>query len=201
MSYSVLPTVATGDLWTAANHNTYIKDNLAALWPYSAAGDIAVASSASALARLAKGNNYDILSVISGALSYKPLSDLIQFQTSDTIAADTNSSSWIDVPNSTINLTLNATSQLFICLVGTASVASTGGELKVRLAAGSNYSAEALRGTNNPSTDWGQFVQFHHVASYPAGAVTIKAEYKRGVNNIQVYLYNAHVWALAVPKA
>ena len=30
MGYSIVPTVATGDLWTAANHNTYIKDNFAA---------------------------------------------------------------------------------------------------------------------------------------------------------------------------
>lgn len=31
MTFSPVPTVATGDLWTAANHNTYLKDNMAAL--------------------------------------------------------------------------------------------------------------------------------------------------------------------------
>lgn len=31
MTYLPIPTVATGDMWTAANHNTYLKDNLAAL--------------------------------------------------------------------------------------------------------------------------------------------------------------------------
>lgn len=60
MAYSPVPTVVTGDLWTAANHNTYIKDNLAALWPYTAAGDIAVASGANALARLAIGSAYQL---------------------------------------------------------------------------------------------------------------------------------------------
>ncbi len=28
MAYSALPSVSTGDLWTAANHNTYLRDNL-----------------------------------------------------------------------------------------------------------------------------------------------------------------------------
>ena len=27
--YTAVPTVATGDMWTAANHNTYVRDNLA----------------------------------------------------------------------------------------------------------------------------------------------------------------------------
>ena len=197
MSYTPVPTVVTGDLWTAANHNTYVKDNLAALWPYSAAGDLAVASSASTLARLAKGNDYDILSVIAGALAYKPLSDLIQFQASDAISTDTNNTSWTDVPNSTINLTLNTTSQLFIWLVG--NVAGGGGAgMTLRLAAGTNYSSEALEFYNGDTPR--QTVQFHHVASYPAGDVTIKAQYKAG-NSTRIYLYNAHVWALAVPKA
>ena len=28
MAYSAVPLVATGDLWTAANHNTYLRDNM-----------------------------------------------------------------------------------------------------------------------------------------------------------------------------
>jgi len=28
MAYSAVPSVSTGDLWTAANHNTYLRDNL-----------------------------------------------------------------------------------------------------------------------------------------------------------------------------
>lgn len=29
MAYSAVPTVATNDIWSASNHNTYIKDNFA----------------------------------------------------------------------------------------------------------------------------------------------------------------------------
>ena len=39
MAYSAVPLVATADLWTAANHNTYLKDNMTAIWVGTAAGD------------------------------------------------------------------------------------------------------------------------------------------------------------------
>jgi len=46
MTYTAVPTKSTGDLWTAANHNTYIKDNFAAGVPdiFTTKGDIAVAT-------------------------------------------------------------------------------------------------------------------------------------------------------------
>jgi microcystin-dependent protein len=52
---SFLPTVATGDTWSASQHNTYIRDNILTLFPYISAGDLAYASSSTALARLAIG--------------------------------------------------------------------------------------------------------------------------------------------------
>jgi hypothetical protein len=67
MAYQTVPTVLTGDSWSAAQHNTYIRDNFAALWPYLAAGDIAYAISASALGKLAKGTAYQKLQMNAGA--------------------------------------------------------------------------------------------------------------------------------------
>lgn len=52
---STVPTVANGDSWSAAQHNTYLRDNIEALWPYTTAGDMAYASAANQLARLAAG--------------------------------------------------------------------------------------------------------------------------------------------------
>jgi hypothetical protein len=48
MAYSAVPTVTTGDSWSAANHNTYIRDNFAAGVPdiFTAAGDIAYGTAA-----------------------------------------------------------------------------------------------------------------------------------------------------------
>ena len=55
MAFNSVPTVANGDSWSAAQHNTYLRDNMAALWPYSVAGDIAYATGANALTRLGIG--------------------------------------------------------------------------------------------------------------------------------------------------
>lgn len=65
MAYSPVPTVVTGDLWTASNHNTYIRDNFAAGVPgiLEAKGGIAVASGAQAAAELALGSAGDVLMV------------------------------------------------------------------------------------------------------------------------------------------
>ena len=67
MAYSTVPTVVSGDTWSAAQHNTYIRDNFTALWPYTAAGDIAYAASTTALTVLPIGAEGEILSSVSGA--------------------------------------------------------------------------------------------------------------------------------------
>lgn len=61
MAYSAVPTVANGDSWSAAQHNTYIKDNLAAIWVGTTAGDMDYYSSATAKTRLAAGSGGSIL--------------------------------------------------------------------------------------------------------------------------------------------
>lgn len=63
MAYSAVPIVATGDLWTAANHNTYIRDNFAAGVPdiFTTKGDLAVASAADVANRLGVGTNGQML--------------------------------------------------------------------------------------------------------------------------------------------
>ncbi len=59
MAYNPVPTVATGDLWTASNHNTYIRDNFAAGVPdiLAAKGDLVVGTGPNAATRLAIGSN------------------------------------------------------------------------------------------------------------------------------------------------
>lgn len=66
MTYQTVPTVVTGDMWTAAQNNTYIRDNFSALWPYTAAGDMAYASSSSTLSKITVGSEGQILNVSSG---------------------------------------------------------------------------------------------------------------------------------------
>ena len=63
MAYTRVPTVAVGDLWTAANHNAYVKDNFAAGIPdiFTAKGDLAVASAANVADALPVGSDDEIL--------------------------------------------------------------------------------------------------------------------------------------------
>lgn len=63
MAYTAVPTQNTGDLWTAANHNTYIRDNFAAGVPdiFTAKGDLAVATAANTATNRAVGTNGQIL--------------------------------------------------------------------------------------------------------------------------------------------
>jgi len=54
MSYTPVPIVTTGDLWTASNHNTYIRDNFNQVTPYivQAAGDLTYASASNSITRM-----------------------------------------------------------------------------------------------------------------------------------------------------
>jgi hypothetical protein len=63
MAYTKVPTKSTGDLWTAADHNTYIKNNFAAGVPdiFTTKGDIAVATAANIAARLEVGTDGQML--------------------------------------------------------------------------------------------------------------------------------------------
>lgn len=67
MAYTAIPTYVTNQLITAAHGNTYWKENISTLFPYTTAGDIAYASSASVLARLGIGSAGQVLRVNSGA--------------------------------------------------------------------------------------------------------------------------------------
>lgn len=55
MAYTVVPSVVTGQTYSAANYNTYVKSNFDAVWKYTTAGDIVYATDAASLARLALG--------------------------------------------------------------------------------------------------------------------------------------------------
>lgn len=50
MTYTTHPTVVTGQTWAASDQNTYVKDNLDELFPYTAALQIAYSTSTATLA-------------------------------------------------------------------------------------------------------------------------------------------------------
>jgi hypothetical protein len=85
MAYSAVPTVSTGDYWTAANHNTYIRDNFAAGVPdiFTTAGDLVYATGANAAARLALGAAGSVLRAGASAPSWAPYVGCVTRRTSN----------------------------------------------------------------------------------------------------------------------
>ncbi len=53
MSITTVPSVVTGQTYSAANYNTQVRDNINGIWVCTAAGDMIYATGASAAARLA----------------------------------------------------------------------------------------------------------------------------------------------------
>lgn len=90
-TYTPVPTVNTGDLWTAANHNTYMRDNFAAGVPdiFTAAGQIVYATGADAAAALAISTAYRKLAINAGATApeWTPRTVLEKYATPITISS------------------------------------------------------------------------------------------------------------------
>ena len=63
MAYSSIPTFVTGQIWTAGNHNQYIRDNFAATLPdiFRAKGDILLSTGSGAGSAFSVGSNDQFL--------------------------------------------------------------------------------------------------------------------------------------------
>ena len=66
MAYTTVPTYTTNQLITASHANTYWRDNINQLWPFTTAGDLAYASGATTLSRLGIGTAGQVLKTNSG---------------------------------------------------------------------------------------------------------------------------------------
>ncbi len=78
MSFSTVPTVAPGDAWSAAQHNTYLRDNMAAIWVGGVAGDLDYYTSATTKARLAIGAAARILKSSGAAPVWDTIAAVLQ---------------------------------------------------------------------------------------------------------------------------
>jgi len=95
MAFTTVPTVATGDLWSAANHNTYIKDNFSAIFVGTTAGDIDYYTSATTKSRLAAVNG-GVLKSSGSAPSWLAMGTSFRVLTANTT---TNEPQWSSIVN------------------------------------------------------------------------------------------------------
>jgi len=134
MAYSPVPTVATGDLWTASNHNTYIRDNFAAGVPdiFQAAGDLVYASGADAAARLPIGNTGQILSIAGGLPAWGYAVPVLGYVEKNGIV-NQSSSLWADIPDLSVNITMPAAGKIIAFAMGVTRAQGVYDEVNMRL--------------------------------------------------------------------
>lgn len=155
---STVPTVANGDSWSAAQHNTYLRDNIEALWPYMTAGDMAYATSSNQLTRLAPPGALSVMQhsgtapswltanvaktvLQSGggslAFTHSPsikgvLHSLGFHQFGDIGQTSTNTSIDTDVTNSSFNITTSETCTIVMIVHALMATGASGYQAKLR---------------------------------------------------------------------
>lgn len=120
MAYNAVPTVATSDSWTASQHNTYIKDNFAAVWVGTTAGDLDYYTSATAKARLAIGAAGRVLVSNGSAPTWGVASTLHAKTIANWDAGEQSitNTSYTDVTNATVGITTTVTCTIFMIATG-----------------------------------------------------------------------------------
>lgn len=201
MATSVVPTVVTGDTWTAANHNTYIRDNLNELLQYQQAEDLIVGAGAGALKRLAKGANGSYLGINnSGALAYSnitmPKSIHASIMGDISVEKTTTSTSFVDI-GLDATLTLTKTCTVFVFAAGSLATGNSSYPTAVRAVVGGTAMAN-----NNalPITYMTQYAPFSLVwmrTGVAAGSQIVKVQLKSGNAGTTAYFSGGYIVAIA----
>lgn len=205
MSFSSVPLLATGDWIDAAWGNTYWRDNFAALWPYTAAGDLAYAVSGSgALARLAKPSVDSVLKNTSaGVPSWLALTQLkgalhaigtVDFAPGGQSFAST----WADITGATLTLTLAVTCTVVVMAQVTGYNPTTGTAFFVRGMVDGTGDAAANQVFNGGSTTAARneaLGYIYQATGIPAGSRIVKMQCQ--ANGTTNYVERGRLIALA----
>lgn len=118
MSYIPVPPVNSGDIWSASQHNTYIRDNMSALWPYVNAGDIAISSSTTSLSKVAMTSDSDKVLKYNNGFSWDYKSQLSSAYNS-TSSQSITTATWLKLPydqliKNDVNLTTSDNMSFYI---------------------------------------------------------------------------------------
>lgn len=115
MAFNNSYTAVTGGTLSAAQWNTYVRDNFSAVFAYTTAGDMVYATSGSALARLAIGAAYKLLmSNSAGAIPEYNQAPFVIASHNDSTGFSYSTATWRDMPNSSNTITLLVTSTIIV---------------------------------------------------------------------------------------
>lgn len=192
MAYTPVPTQNTTGTWTAAEHNTYVRDNFAAGIPglMTTKGDLVAATGTDAGARLAAGSDGQALQVVGAATSS------LRFVTMNTKAqAQYKVSATQTVPTSTVKIVNYHTS-----VYDTASAVTTGASWKFTCNATGYYYLTASALLQATST-WtlGKYAKLQAYIGSTGNAI-LSTVYTRtsASSGFRVYLSGGAVLSLAV---
>lgn len=181
---------------TAAQLNA-MQTNISTLFPYTTAGDLAYASSATALARLPKGTAGQVLKMNAGASAPEWGNGIMLTGISATISTATTSTSFVDVANSEFNMTLTQTSTILLFTSMTAKVLA-GNSMVMKSYIDGTAGAEGIVYPGGQDIDT-QITLMQRKINVAVGTRTLKIQYKSSGGS-QVNLYNGNVYAIAIPE-
>lgn len=146
-----VPVASPGDWIDAAYINTYLRDNFKAVWPYTTAGDIAIAASSASLARLAKGADGQYLKMVSGAPAWSAGTTLQDVYPVGSVYINTSATS----PATLFGFGTWSAIQgrMLIGADGTYTAGSTGGAATVSLTAAQNGTHTHVQDAHNHTQD------------------------------------------------
>lgn len=202
-SFTVHPTVVPGDTWTASNQMTYVKYNLDALFPYTAAGQLAYSSAVNTLAALNKPSVNSFLKNTSGGVfSWVPATEMpgavhtMGSNYTNSLDGSTNTSYEAIGAGVKFNLTLTVPCTIVAWAVGSGYK---------DLGTYNGYWAIAINGTTDPNGDNATmrstlnlpFSAVYKAAAVPAGTRTVELMHKTANAGDVVYTKTAFLFAIA----
>jgi hypothetical protein len=203
MAYSIVPSVSTNDTWSAAQNNTNIKDNFAALWPYTAAGDIPYATGASTLSKLAKPASLLVLTMdstgvpvwqscgnISGGLHTK---GTVDFSPSQTIT----STSLTDITGATLTLVTSVTCTIYVEANIVGYQATGGRTILLASVVGGVVDPNLIQSNGGDAAARNEALPYiYYATGVAAGNIIVKLQSKKDAT-ANVYIHDGRLTAIA----
>lgn len=200
MAFNNSFTAVVGATYTAAQYNTYVRDNFTAVWVYTAAGDMVYATSATALARLAKPSVDSVMKMTSlGVPSWLALSafpaKLHTFGSNFSNSGGTSTSTSYVATGVSFNLSLTQTCSVIAFAFGRGSKnsGSYDGNFGIR-----------IDGTQDPddkitirSTTGENFSTWYYRTAIAAGTKAVELRYKTANAGDAVGFSSGGVFAMA----
>lgn len=203
MSFDNSYTAVTGATYQAADYNTYVKNNLNALWVGTTGGDMEYYTSATVKARLAKGTALQILRMNAGATApeWAPaVNGLHAVAAADYNNApywQTSSTSYSDITNATVNITTTKTCTIVMFAHGSIAIQNINYRAYVQAVISGTGSGDGGAPFQALAGYFGPFSILYYRTGISAGTITCKLQGKSSTGGVEAYFERGRISVLA----